>query len=128
LTFQSSTSFTRHQLLEGVDGATDYIAVEDRWLVALYTACVTGAAAEDAGLPCLPGAVDTLVASLVTSAAPEVVQSLLRELDGPGRESSREGRLSRACRSSHGVCPVGATHLFVGVAYWLRSALFSGTR
>ena len=86
LAFQSSTLFTRRQLSEGVDGATDYIAVEDCRLVALNSACVTGAAAEHAGLPCLPGAVDTPVATLVTSIAPEVVQSSFRELDGPGRE------------------------------------------
>ena len=83
LAFQSLTAFTGRQLLEGVDSATEHIAVENRWLVALYSACVTGAAAEHAGLPCLPGAVDTLVAMLVTSIAPEFVQSLLRELEGP---------------------------------------------
>ena len=128
LAFQSLTAFTGRQLLEGVDSATDYIAVEDRWLVALYSACVTGAAAEHAGLPCLPGAVDTLVATPVTSTASEVVQSLPRELECPGRESSREDLLFRARWLSHGVRPVGASHLFVGVAYWLRSALFSRTR
>ena len=73
LAFQSATAFTQRKLLEGVDGATGDIAVEHSWLVALDAACVTGAAAEDAGLPGLEGAVGTLVATPVTSIASEVV-------------------------------------------------------
>ena len=119
--------FTQHQLLKVVDGATVYIAVVDCWLVTFNATCVAGAAAEDAGRSCLPWAVGTLVASLVTSTAPEVMQSLLHELNGPGWESSREDQLSWACWFSHGVRPVGANHRFVRVMYWLRSALFSGT-
>ena len=69
-----------------MDGATVHIVVEDRWLVALNAACVTRAAAEDAGPPCLPGAVSTFVAVPVTSIAPEVVQSLPHEVEGPGQE------------------------------------------
>ena len=110
-----------------MDSATVHIAVENCWLVTLNTACVTGAAAEDAGLLCLLGAVSTLMAMLVTSITPEVVQSLLHELNGPGQELLREDLLSRAWWFSHSVCPAGAIHLFVRVAYWLRyPALFSG--
>ena len=101
-------AFTWRELLEGVDGATDHIAVEDCRLVALDAAPVVRTAAEDAGPPCLPRAVGTLVATLVTSIAPEVVQSLFRELESPGWESSREDLFSRVWRSSHSVRPVRA--------------------
>ena len=127
LAIQSLTVLNWHQLLESVDCATGDIAVENCWLVALNTVCVTGAATEDAGQLCLEGAVSTLMAMTVTSSAPEVMQSLLCELDGPGQELSREDLLSRACQFSHSVCPVSVIHLFVGVTYWLRCpALFSG--
>ena len=119
-------AFTQRQLLEGVDSATCHIVVEDCGLVTFNSACMIGAAAEDAGLPCLPRAVNTLMATLVTSTASEVVQSLLCELDGPGQELLREDLLSRAWQSSHSVHPVRATYFLVGVAYWLRCpTLFS---
>ena len=77
LTVQGAMMLTQRQLLKGMDGATVHIVVKDHWLVALNTTCVIGAAAEDAGLLCLPGAVSTLVAVLVTSITSEVMQSML---------------------------------------------------
>ena len=63
LALQGEAALAQRLSLEGTYGAAQHAVVIDGRLVALDTAPVVGAAAENAGVPRLPGAVHTLVAA-----------------------------------------------------------------
>ena len=108
LAFQGEAALARRLSLEGARSATKRAVVIEGRLVALNAAPVVGTAAEDAGMPRLPRAVNTPVAAPVAICAPEIMQDLLGETGSPRRESPVQRWVIASHRLLHGLRPAGA--------------------